>query len=92
MATKPQQQDTYILTRVNSPVSQYLPAWVCDLVVCALYVDSFPVQTAAIASLLDLIILTQSLQSHRSELTLVMAFHSFPFIVEYNGPFRNSQS
>ncbi|KAH3737079.1 hypothetical protein DPMN_043655 [Dreissena polymorpha] len=41
-----------------------MPSWVQDLVVCACYVDSFPVQSAAISALLDLIILNQSLQRY----------------------------
>ncbi|XP_076444435.1 protein DOP1A-like isoform X3 [Babylonia areolata] len=40
-----------------------LPQWLQDLLTCSCYVHSFPLQASAIATMLDLIVLTQSVQS-----------------------------
>ena len=39
-----------------------LPVWIKDLVTCCCFVDNFTVQTSAVSTMLDLIILTQSVQ------------------------------
>ncbi|XP_041353922.1 protein dopey-1-like isoform X2 [Gigantopelta aegis] len=42
---------------------EVLPSWVQDLLTCCCFVDSFPIQSAAMATILDLILLTQSVQT-----------------------------
>ncbi|XP_067674328.1 protein dopey-1-like isoform X1 [Haliotis asinina] len=43
--------------------SSTLPEWLQDLITCACFVDCFEIQSAAIATILELITLTQSVQS-----------------------------
>ncbi|CAL1528923.1 unnamed protein product [Lymnaea stagnalis] len=49
--------------------SSTLPAWLQDLLICSCHVDCFEVQSASISTLLDLIILTQSVQTERENKT-----------------------
>ncbi|XP_052808898.1 protein dopey-1-like isoform X3 [Mya arenaria] len=50
-------------SRDSSSDKNPMPQWVQDLVVCSLNVDNFQVQSAAISTMLDLVILTQSVQT-----------------------------
>lgn len=48
----------------SSPV----PLWVQDLVTCCCFVDNFHIQSPAVSTMMDLIILTQSVQvEHKSD-------------------------
>ena len=42
---------------------EVLPNWVQDLLTCCCFVNCFPIQSAAMATILDLILLTQSVQN-----------------------------
>lgn len=54
---------TVIDQMYNTEDEGTLPPWLQDLLTCSCYVQSFPLQASAIATMLDLIILTQSVQS-----------------------------
>lgn len=43
--------------------SYHLPPWLQDLMTCACFVNNFSIQSSSISAMLDLIILTQSVQS-----------------------------
>ncbi|KAJ8315121.1 hypothetical protein KUTeg_007271 [Tegillarca granosa] len=57
--------ENFIVTfdQVITAEDRCLPTWLQDLIICGCFVDSFDIQSASISTLLDLIILTQSVQS-----------------------------
>ncbi|CAG5127027.1 unnamed protein product, partial [Candidula unifasciata] len=57
--------------------SSELPLWLQDLVICSCFVDCFEVQAASISTLLDLIILTQSVQTESENKTRHHSRQSF---------------
>ncbi|XP_059152409.1 protein dopey-1-like [Physella acuta] len=57
--------------------SSTLPSWLKDLLICSCFVDCFEVQSASISTLLDLIILTQSVQTERENKTRHSGRQSF---------------
>lgn len=57
--------------------SSELPLWLQDLVICSCFVDCFDVQAASISTLLDLIILTQSVQTESENKTRHHSRQSF---------------
>ena len=47
---------------VFAAISGFPPVWIRDLVICSCFVENFTIQSSAISTMLDLIILTQSVQ------------------------------
>ncbi|PVD28894.1 hypothetical protein C0Q70_11489 [Pomacea canaliculata] len=67
---------TVIDQMYNTEEDNFLPPWLQDLLTCACFVQNFPVQASAVTSMLELIILTQSVQSETRDKSRDSGRHS----------------
>ncbi|GFR99122.1 protein dopey-1 [Elysia marginata] len=67
--------ETIIEQMCSNEESSSLPPWLQDLLVCSCYVDCFAIQGASISTILDLIILTQSVQTESENKTKLRHHH-----------------
>ncbi|XP_012945131.1 protein dopey-1 [Aplysia californica] len=61
--------ETVIEQMCSKEEASTLPPWLQDLLLCSCYVESFPVQSSSISTMLDLVILTQSVQTESENKT-----------------------
>ncbi|GFO47232.1 protein dopey-1 [Plakobranchus ocellatus] len=61
--------ETIIEQMCSKEESSSVPPWLQDLLVCCCYIDCFEIQAASISTVLDLIILTQSVQTESENKT-----------------------